>query len=69
MSISSRKINTMIEDEFLAKDYGAENSKLLINLSKTIYAMEASIAGQSNQKKIEEIRAKIDAKSDDFIVK
>lgn len=69
MSISSRKINTMIEDEFLAKDYGAENSKLLINLSKTIYAMEASIAGQSNHKKIEEIRAKIDAKSDDFIVK
>lgn len=69
MSISSRKINAMIEDEFLAKDYGAENSKLLINLSKTIYAMEASIAGQSNQKKIEEIRAKIDAKSDDFIVK
>ncbi|MBB3106105.1 hypothetical protein FHS24_000596 [Psychrobacter luti] len=69
MSISSRKINTMIEDEFLAKDYGAENSKLLINLSKTIYAMEASIAGQSNSKKIEEIRAKIDAKSDDFIVK
>lgn len=69
MSISSRKINTMIENEFLAKDYGAENSKLLINLSKTIYAMEASIAGQSNQKKIEEIRAKIDAKSDDFIVK
>ena len=69
MSISSRKINTMIEDEFLAKDYGAENSKLLINLSKTIYAMEASITGQSNQKKIEEIRAKIDAKSDDFIVK
>ncbi len=69
MSISSRKINTMIEGEFLAKDYGAENSKLLINLSKTIYAMEASIAGQSNQKKIEEIRAKIDAKSDDFIVK
>lgn len=59
----------MIEDEFLAKDYAAENSKLLINLSKTIYAMEASIAGQSNQKKIEEIRAKIDAKSDDFIVK
>ncbi|WP_420229120.1 hypothetical protein ACOBWA_08995 [Psychrobacter sp. ER1] len=69
MSISSRKINTMIEDEFLAKYYGAENSKLLINLSKTIYAMEASITGQSNQKKIEEIRAKIDAKSDDFIVK
>lgn len=69
MSISSRKINAMIEDEFLAKNYGAENSKLLINLSKTIYAMEASIAGQSNQKKIEEIRAKIDAKSDDFIVK
>lgn len=69
MSISSRKINTMIEDEFLAKDYGAENSKLLINLSKIIYAMEASIAGQSNHKKIEEIRAKIDAKSDDFIVK
>ena len=69
MSISSRKINTMIEDEFLAKDYGAENGKLLINLSKTIYAMEASIAGQSNHKKIEEIRAKIDAKSDDFIVK
>lgn len=69
MSISSRKINTMIEDEFLAKNYGAENRKLLINLSKTIYAMEASITGQSNQKKIEEIRAKIDAKSDDFIVK
>lgn len=69
MSISSRKINTMIEDEFLAKNYGAENRKLLINLSKTIYAMETSITGQSNHKKIEEIRAKIDAKSDDFIVK
>lgn len=68
MSISSRKINAMIEDEFLATNYGAENSKLLINLSKTIYAMEASITGQSNQKKIEEIRARIDAKADDFIV-
>lgn len=68
MSISSRKINAMIEDEFLAQDYGAENSKLLINLSKTIYAMEASITGQSNHKKIEEIRARIDAKADDFIV-
>lgn len=68
MSISSRKINAMIEDEFLATNYEAENSKLLINLSKAIYAMEASITGQSNPKKIEEIQARIDAKADDFIV-
>lgn len=63
----------MIEEEFssenqLAESRVSENSKLLINLAKTIYAMEASIAGQSNQKKIEEIRARIDAKAEDFIV-
>lgn len=68
MSISSRKINEMIEDEFSSDKFGSENSKMLINLAKTIYAMEASISGQSNQKKIEEIRARIDAKADDLIV-
>lgn len=58
----------MIEDEFSSEKFGLENSKLLINLAKTIYVMEASIEGGSNQRKIEDITARIDAKADDFIV-
>lgn len=68
MSISSRKINSMIEDEFSGEHIASENSKLLINLAKAIYVMEASIEGESNQKKIEYIKAKIDAKADDFVI-
>ena len=68
MSISSRKINSMIEDEFSAEKFGSENSKLLINLAKAIYVMEASIESGSNQRKREEIRARIDAKADEFII-
>lgn len=68
MSISSKKINQMIEQEFLSSvQYSTENSKLLISLARDIYAIESSFEGGSDRQKIEDIRDKLSFRANEYI--
>lgn len=68
MSISSKKINVMIEDVFSSEEDTnfIENKALLIRLAKDIYAMESSLEAESTQKRAEEMKAKISFRADEF---
>lgn len=67
MSISAKKINSMIEAVFSDEKSGfSENQTLLIRLAKDIYAMESSVDNESNQNKIADIKSKVSIRSDEF---
>lgn len=66
MSISAKKINQMITDEFTSDHFNEENQDLLVRLAKDIYSIETSYEGGSDRRKIEEIQSKISIRSSDY---
>jgi hypothetical protein len=70
MSISYKKINSMIADEVnLISDLSQENKKILRELCEKIYILESSINQASNQQTISDIKGEIVLKADSFIEK
>lgn len=67
MSISFKKINSMIEAEILEKtELSDEQKKVLKDLCEKIYMIESSIEQGSNQQIISDIKGEITLKSDRF---
>lgn len=69
MSISAKKINQMLVDEFSSDRHDPNNIKLLNELSRYIYVIESKFDGGSDRQKIEEIRDVIALRANEFIVK
>lgn len=69
MSISAKKINQMITDEFTEDHFEEANHDLLVRLAKDIYAIETSYEGGSDRRKIDEIQSKISVRSSDYRIK
>ncbi len=69
MSISAKKINQMIIEEFSSKHHASENTKLLNDLARNIYVIESSFEGGSDRQKIDEIRDILALKANEYIVK
>ena len=69
MSISSKKINKMIVEEFKSELYSDFNQNVLSRLAQDIYALEASHEGSNrNRKNIEEITDRISVRADEFYI-
>lgn len=69
MSISAKKINQMLIDEFSKSDNYEENIRLLNEISRQIYVIESKFDGGSDRQKIEEIRDLIALRANEFIIK
>ena len=68
MSISTKKIQKMLEEEFSPEAF-EENSDFLTRLAKDIYAIENSYGPGSDKQKIDDIQSNISMRSKDFIIK
>ncbi len=66
MSISFRKINSMIDSEVSHQDLTVEQKKLLGDLCTKIYLIESSLEKGGSSQVTSDIRGEISLKSDDF---
>lgn len=66
MSISYRKINSMIEDEVKDTDLTDDQAKLLAELCKKIYMIESSLENTGSHQTISDIKGEITLKANDF---
>jgi len=66
MSISFRKINSMIDSEVSSQELTDEQKKLLGALCTKIYLIESSIEKGGSNQVTNDIRGEISLRSDDF---
>lgn len=66
MSISFRKINSMIEAEVSAKELSVENERLLVSLCTKIYLIESSVEKGGSQQIISDIKGEVSLRADEF---
>lgn len=67
MTISSKKINILIETVFRDEAY-SENRDLLTKVAKSIYAKEIAMDTESDQNKKEEIKSIISNNADEYVI-
>lgn len=67
MTISSKKINILIETVFRDEAY-SENRDLLTKVAKSIYAKEIAMDTESDQDKKEEIKSIISNNADEYVI-
>lgn len=67
MTISSKKINILIETVFRDEAY-SENRDLLTKVAKNIYAKEIAMDTESDQNKKEEIKSIISNNADEYVI-
>lgn len=67
MTISSKKINILIETVFRDETY-SENRDLLTKVAKNIYAKEIAMDTESDQNKKEEIKSIISNNADEYVI-
>lgn len=66
MSISFRKINSMIDGEISYQELTDEQKKLLGDLCTKIYRIETSLEKGGNSQVINDIRGEISLMADDY---
>lgn len=66
MTISFRKINSMIESEVSNQKFSEDQKKLLINLCTKIYLIESSLEKGGSQQIINDLKGEISLKADEF---
>jgi hypothetical protein len=66
MSISFRKINSMIESEVSCKELTDEQKKMIGDLCTKIYLIESSLEKGGSSQVTNEIRGEISLRSDDY---
>ncbi len=65
MTVSFRKVNSMIESEVSNQEFSEEQKKILGDLCKKIYLIESSMERISSQI-VSDIKGQISLKADDF---
>ena len=66
MTISFRKINSMIESEVSNQELSEEQKKVLNSLCKKIYLIESSLEKVGSQQIVSDIKGEISLKADNF---
>ncbi len=66
MTISFRKINSMIESEVSNQELSEEQQKVLGELCIKIYMIESNLEKGGSQQIVNEIKGEISRKADDF---